>query len=195
MKPEGMRDLLIRFANVNSIPITKVTDGLVGFLCGHLSDFPDTIIINVIDGLTGQWDKRSLPQPKLLYSLCYDRTNNDRTDQYKARQHTQDKNSHRAWMTRKFRHRRALKEMSQALRSGNPLTDTQKDALRIISPYMIDMWGDDWITQVEYVDEKQALNPVTASFIGLYMDYQEKVLKPLTERQQGNLEPNKTMGR
>jgi hypothetical protein len=159
----------------------NVDKDVVSIYSHALKGFSTNDIMVVCKDLAISWRNRFPPQPGVIKELCQLRIK-DSGDRKKEERHLEEK----AWMTRKFRHRHALKDVVDRLRSG-ALTNDQSNKISIVSAYMAPLWGDDWIGDIEYRDEKERLSPVTASFVGLYMDVLEETLKPLTGNKQGNL--------
>jgi hypothetical protein len=182
-----MQDLLKSFCQNHGLSDSKITESRAKWYVKCLSCFPDTLVINKIEELRDRfWDKRYLPLPKTIYDLCQvDDELTGRKEREEQKQQRSEKQQE--WQTRKFRHRHALKDVVERLIGGTPLTGQQKEAVETVTPYMTVRWDGDWISKVDYKDEKQKLTPITVSFIGLYMDTLEGTLDRLSGVKRGNI--------
>jgi len=174
LSTEIMKELLGLIKKTHGLP-TALNEVMVKGYRQALSQYPAALVISVIEQVNLSWDKRYLPQPVVLINCCqerYDEAENEQEDEQLRRQEA-------AWKAKKVRHNAMLIDLCRRLKS-NTLTEQQKEKVRIVDGYM-KFHGDGWYRKVDYTDPKQKLSPVTASFIGLYMD----LPKPLTGKKGG----------
>lgn len=95
----------------------------------------------------------------------------------------------RAWQSTKFTNNDMIRETVKAIKD-NTLTDIQKHTMKTIDGYMKHRFGEEWYNKIDYKDNNQRLNPLTASFVGLYIDAARGKLKPLTGIKRGDIIAN-----
>lgn len=185
MKSNVMQGLLSHFCVVHGLSDSKVSEARAKFYADKLNRFPDPIVISEIEKLMTSWNKRYIPQVGVIYDICQAKAGDNYTENDEEK--TRRADEHKVWMQRKFRYRDGLKEVTHKLKTSQPLNSIQAKAVKEVTKYMVVTFGNRWLQKLDYKGEKQPLNPVTASFAGLYMDQLSGRLKPLKGEPRGDI--------
>jgi hypothetical protein len=168
------------------LDVKKATQKRATFYANTLSaEFDDVVILRVLDDLMRTWEERRLPVVAVISRLCRSAAGSNDTEVDEVK--TERADEHKVWMQRKFRYRDGLKEVTHKLKTSQPLNSIQAKAVKEVTKYMVVTFGNRWLQKLDYKGEKQPLNPVTASFAGLYMDQLSGRLAPLKGEPRGDI--------